>query len=88
MSIRRVLLIVVAAAACSGSTDAPTAHGIDAPPSPPAPPTPAAVASITMTPIPDLAVGDSVRVIATPRDAAGALLSGRTVNWTSNNRER
>jgi len=85
MSIRHFFLILVAAVACSGTTDAPTAHGIDAPPPPPTPPTPAAVASITLTTIPDLAVGDSVPVTATARDAAGALLLGRTVTWTTNN---
>jgi hypothetical protein len=82
VSIRPSILVVVAIAACSGATDAPTAHGID---SPPPLPVPAAVASITLTPISDLAVGDSVRVTATPRDATGALLSRRAVMWTSNN---
>jgi Bacterial Ig-like domain (group 2) len=79
MSIRHSLLIVVAAAACSGASDAPTAHGVDTPP----PPTPAFVASITLTPIPDLAVGDSVRVTAILRDAAGEPITGRNPTWTS-----
>jgi hypothetical protein len=78
MSMRHLLLLAVTAAACSPSIDAPR---IDSPRKPsPAPPV---VASIALTPIPDLAVGDSARASATPKDSAGASLVGQDVTWTS-----
>ncbi len=48
------------------------------------PPTP--VATVTVTPAnPQLDTGQTVRLTATVRDAAGNVLTGRTVTWTSAN---
>jgi hypothetical protein len=74
---------LIAAAACSSANDGPTAHGADSLHT--SSPTPARVASITLTPIPDLAVGDSARVTAILRDSVGTLLAGRSVAWASSN---
>lgn len=42
------------------------------------------VASVTITPtIKNVSIGDTVRLVATLKDAAGNVLTGRTVTWTS-----
>lgn len=44
------------------------------------------VASVTITPSPaSVAVGRTAQLTATPRDANGSPLTGRTVTWSSNN---
>jgi len=78
---RRFLSFLIAASACSSANDGPTARGGDSLHTPS--PTPAPVASITLTPIPGLAVGDSALVTATLRDSAGDILVGRSVAWAS-----
>jgi uncharacterized protein YjdB len=48
------------------------------------PPSPAAVASVALNPTTaSIAPGASVTITATPRDASGNALSGRTVSWSS-----
>ena len=48
--------------------------------------TPAPVASVTVTPsAAALAVGETAQITATPRDANGNALSGRTVTWATSN---
>ncbi|MEW5931019.1 MAG: Ig-like domain-containing protein [Gemmatimonadota bacterium] len=50
----------------------------------PPPPAPEPVASITVSPpAAEVAVGGTAQLTATPRDAAGNPLTGRTVTWTS-----
>lgn len=62
-------------AACGGGGGDPTAP----PPTPPA-----AVAAIRITPAsPSLVTGATVQLTATPLDAAGTTLTGRTVSWNS-----
>ena len=52
----------------------------------PAPPPPAPVASVTVTPSSaTLQRGSTVQLTATLRDAAGNVLTGRAVSWTSSN---
>jgi uncharacterized protein YjdB len=49
-------------------------------------PSPAAVASVAIAPAaPSLTVGGTVQLTATLRDAAGNILSGRTVTWSTSN---
>src|SRR6266705_1333712 len=44
------------------------------------------VASVTVTPLTaSIAVGESVQLKATAKDAAGSVLAGRVVTWTSSN---
>ena len=87
----RLLLIgvpLLALAACGGGTTAPN------PPPPPVgsapsnrrlqPPPPPAVASVAVTPSSaTLIAGATTQLTATPRDAQGNPLTGRTVTWTS-----
>jgi len=81
---RRFLHLVAAAAAITL-----TACGSDTPASipstnPPPPPTPAAVKSVDVSPASaTLSIGETKTLAATPKDAAGAAISGRTVTWTS-----
>lgn len=64
---------------CGGESTAPEVT----PPPPPPPPPPATVATVSVTPgTPQLVVGRTVQLAATPRDASGAALS-RTVAWRS-----
>lgn len=45
---------------------------------------PTPVASIEVTPVtPSVAVGDAIQLTATLRDATGAVLTGRTITWSS-----
>jgi uncharacterized protein YjdB len=54
------------------------------PPEPPGPTTPGAVATVTITPASaSLLVGQTTTLVATPKDAAGVALTGRTVTWAS-----
>jgi uncharacterized protein YjdB len=66
-------------AGCGGSgTDIVT------PPPPPPPPPPAAVVSVSVTGATSpFTVGATSQLTATPRDAAGVALTGRSVNWTT-----
>lgn len=69
-----VLPLALFAAACSGGDDSPSA--------PAAPP---AVASVEVTPAtPSFYSGETVQLQATLRDAAGNILIGRVVTWSSN----
>lgn len=72
------LATLLAVAACSGGT--PTAP----PPPPPPPPTP--VANVLVQPeAVTLAPGQTTTLSATPRDAGGIPLSGRTITWATGN---
>jgi len=74
MSIAALLLI----AACGGDGTASTD------PERPLTPSSSQVASVSVTPETFLlSVGDTVRLSAATRDAAGQLLSGRVVGWVS-----
>jgi plastocyanin len=65
----------LALAACGGGGDGD--GSVD-------PPAPVAVASVVVAPAPaTVAVGQTVALQATVRDADGALLTGRTVRWTT-----
>jgi hypothetical protein len=46
---------------------------------------PPAVATVDVSAASDIAVGQTVQLTATPRDASGTALSGRTVTWSSSN---
>jgi uncharacterized protein YjdB len=51
---------------------------------PPPPPSPAPVASVTVSPATgEVVVGGTLQLTATPRDAAGNPLAGRTITWQS-----
>lgn len=64
-------------AACGGDGSAPTSA------SPPLTPSSSQVATVSVTPETFLlTVGDTVRLVAAPRDAGGLLLSGRVVSWS------
>src|SRR6266550_1302541 len=53
---------------------------------PTGPSTPTAVASVTVSPpTSSISVGQLLQLTATPKDSAGAALTGRTVMWTSSN---
>lgn len=66
------------AAGCGGSDPVSPA------PPPPPPPPPAPVASLDLTPTTvDLVTGEPRQLTATPRDAAGIALTGRTIAWTT-----
>src|SRR5207249_10482029 len=53
---------------------------------PTGPSTPAAVAPVTVSPATvSISVGQLLQLTATPKDSAGAALTGRTVMWTSSN---
>lgn len=74
------LATLLAVAACSGGT--PTAP----PPPPPPPPPPTPVATVLVQPeAVTLAPGQTTTLSATPRDAGGAPLSGRTITWATGN---
>lgn len=79
---RRLMLagpLLLALTACGGGTSPSPA-----PPPPPPPAPPAAVATVTVEPgSASLLPGATVQLAATPKDAGGAALSGRTVTWTS-----
>jgi hypothetical protein len=70
---------VALAAACGGSDP------VSPPPAPPPPPPPppAPVATVEVSPgTADLVTGEPRQFTATPRSAAGAALTGRTITWT------
>ena len=70
--------LVVSLVACG--SDSPAGPGTTPPP-----PT-ATVNSIEVSPATgELAIGKTAKLSATPRDANGNALSGRTINWTSSN---
>lgn len=87
---RRHLLAVVclfALAACGGDATQPVPPPAPPPPGPPPPPPPppAPVASVTVEPTAaSLVPVQTAPLTATLRDAGGAVLTGRTVTWTSN----
>jgi hypothetical protein len=75
------MFVAIGIAACSsgGGSDKPSA-----PSGPTTPSGPAAVATVTVSAAANqLAFGRTLQLAATLRDAAGATLSGRTVNWQS-----
>src|SRR5262245_8988899 len=64
-------------AACGGETVSPGN-------TPPPPPPPAAISVIELTPpTASVDVGKTTPLVATPRDAAGLALTGRTLSWMS-----
>ncbi len=72
------VLLVSGSLGCGGSTSSPN------PPPPPPPPPPAAVATVTLSrDTASLVPQQTVTLTATPRDAAGNALSGRSVSWQS-----
>ena len=77
---------LLALAACGGG-DAPTTPGGTTPPPPPVtppPPTSTPIASVAVTPGSGAVyVGRTMALSATPRDAAGNPLGGRTIAWSS-----
>ncbi|MBX3148076.1 MAG: Ig domain-containing protein [Gemmatimonadales bacterium] len=80
---RRLLVAFGLLAACSSS---PTTPAPAPPPPPPPPPPPAAVASVAVEPgTASVVPGGTVTLTATPRDAGGAALQGRTVTWATSN---
>lgn len=59
---------------------------VNAPAAPPAPPAPAPIATIAVSPsTASIAALSSTQLSATPRDAQGNALTGRTLVWTSSN---
>lgn len=81
-----VLVVAVAVLGCGGDTTNPTPPPAPppAPPPPPPPPPPAAVASVTLAPgTGNLTVRAATTLTATTRDAAGNVLTGRAVTWSS-----
>ena len=73
-----IAAILALAAAC-GSDSATTDPGTKPPPV-------VGVASVDVTPqTAEVVVGHTAKLNATPRDASGAALSGRTVSWSSSN---
>src|SRR5256885_3512765 len=82
---RRTLLAGVAAGAvvfACERTGAPTTPPPVSPPPPPPPPV--AVAAVEVTPgTAALQVGQTMQLTATPKDASGNALTGRTVVWSS-----
>ena len=72
------LTALVTLTACGGS-------GGDSPTAPPPPPPPAAVSSVALDhSTASILIGGTVLITATPTDAQGSALSGRTVTWSSN----
>ena len=72
----RIACVALGAVACGHDTTSP----------PPPPPPPPRVASVTVTPASDtLLVNGFVLLVATARDSAGSVITGRTVNWSSSN---
>ncbi|MEZ4457426.1 MAG: Ig-like domain-containing protein [Gemmatimonadales bacterium] len=71
-------LLTLAACGGGGTTTSP-------PPPPPPPPPPAPVASVVVAPAAATLVPTQTQALtATPRDASGNTLAGRTVTWSSN----
>jgi alpha-tubulin suppressor-like RCC1 family protein len=69
--------VAVLLAACSGDGDSPSEPGNGNPP-------PATVASVTVTPTgATVVIGRTTQLAATTRDAAGSVLPGRTISWTT-----
>ena len=67
------LAVVISATACGGG-------GVDGPVGPGTP----RVSQITLSPLtPTIIVGQSVTLTAEPRDAAGVVVSGQSVTWTT-----
>ena len=66
--------VAVLLAACSGDGDSPADPGNGGP---------AAVSSVTVTPTgATVIIGRTTQLAASARDAAGNVLTGRTVTWT------
>ncbi len=77
-----VLVIIVAA--CSGGTVDPSPPPPPPAPPPPPPPAPIPVASVTLSrDTATVAIGATVQLTATLKDALGSVLTGRTVTWSS-----
>lgn len=75
---RRLIPMTILAIAC-GSGSNPVS-----PPPPPPPPPPVAVATVTVTSAASsVLAGASVQLSATPKDAQGNALAGRSVTWTA-----
>lgn len=69
------VLAALLGTACGGSSSGPT----------PPPPPPAAVASLTLSAnSATVEAGQTITLVATPRDATGNALTGRTVTWQTN----
>src|SRR5438552_17941750 len=70
-----LLLGLATLAACSGGNTV-------SPPPPPPPPAPVATVSLTANAA-TLVPQQTLQLVATPKDAAGTALSGRTITWSS-----
>lgn len=71
--------VLLAVAVACGSDSAATDPGTKPPPA-------ASVASVDVTPqTAEVGIGHTLKLNATPRDAAGNALSGRSVSWSSSN---
>src|SRR5690348_5444123 len=71
--------ILLAVAVACGSDSVATDPGTKPPPA-------ASVASVDVTPqTAEVGIGHTLKLNATPRDAAGNALSGRSVSWSSSN---
>jgi alpha-tubulin suppressor-like RCC1 family protein len=71
--------LLALAAACGSDTGTSTDPGTKPPPT-------ASVATVDVTPpTTEVIAGHTAKLSATPRDAAGNALSGRTVSWSSSN---
>jgi len=74
----RIPIVALLLAACGGDGSASTGSER------PLTPSSSQVATVSVTPETFLlTVGDTVRLVAATRDAAGQLLSGRVVSWSS-----
>src|SRR4051812_4184530 len=76
------IAILFAAAGCGGSSDSPAAPGTPTTPVTPATPT---VATVIVTGTASLEAGKTVKLSAEARDAAGAVMTGKTFTWSSAN---
>lgn len=87
-----VLVFCVAISACGGADTSPT-EPPDPPPNnpppspPPPPPPPPVITSVSVTPATDTlaGVGDTTRLTAIARDAAGAIVPVAAFTWSSSN---
>ncbi|MGE0441821.1 MAG: Ig-like domain-containing protein [Gemmatimonadales bacterium] len=78
--VRLSLVALAALAACGGGTGP-----VSPPPPPPPPPPPAPVATVVVAPgAASMVPLETVQLTATPRDAAGTALTGRSIAWASN----
>jgi hypothetical protein len=85
--VAKVLVIVISQIGCgSGANSVVTPPPASPPPAPPPPPTAAPVATVTLAGVSGPLVAlQTATATATLRDAAGNVLTGRTITWSSSN---